>query len=982
MLKRTLISFLITTFLLIGSILFSFFYFERSQQLIIHSLSLKEVLNQKLNKYISNKINDKNFNIDVADIVFLEPKWPNLLRIELNDIKLETQNQKENSNIKLVELGFSYNDLVNNIFSKDREISLNYFNLNDLTLNGHLEKENFTPGPLLTMLLSINNDLIKKKNVKEIWKNPISIGNINFLLLDSRNQLKQRNIIINCTNVSISKHINKLRTINLNCKDDNKVQFSVRGEFGEKYNKFNGKIENMNNDIFQEIFYDVNKVNLIKNLNINLNGSYHFITDKNFKLEILNFFSEGSYINFINKRNNKSILKSKFNGEMSWKQKDNLLNFKNVSIAGEAIGAGSLDLSSQEGAVELKIKKLTLKSFQEKLISSQNYIEQFIAFAGIGDYLGSINSGSFNGVVVNLNFSFEKKIKFTNIEGYSAFENIVIQHDNDFFKKISGVISGNFKFEVFFENNKIIDNESWMEMNINASKGALYFKERNFNYKFDRANIKLKIIEDNYEISNAIFIKNKEIEYNFQNIKIEKNNIKHGYLKINNNQFVSNLLKQRLNIDLFGDTEFIFSLQGNLKNLDFKLDLYSDLLGSFFNSNLLNIRKNKNIPGSFKSEINFENGSLKNLKEIVLQIDNNTYSIESVLFNNNSFSKIALKNIKAKQLILNEVDVSIVDGDINLLISGKEIDLSGLKNNIKNKSIIEKNIIFDITADKIIFDHKIVLSGNIQGTFNKSVFESIAYGQMWLGKSSLLESGKLNMFINNKESKLNGIGLTGGAETKIKLIKKDNNYPHVTFETTDGGKLLKALGFTPNIRSGEMKIEIDFLNNSYNQYEGIIESKNFSLINAPGFINSLSILSFSGIQSIITGEGVFFNKGQAKIFVKNNVFNFDKLYLSSESLGISARGKLNLKNQFIDLRGSVAPIKLISQIISLVPAVGELITGLKKEGLFAGQFKMEGPIRKPNISLNTLSFAPGILRNIFSEDWLDNNNFFVKNNSN
>ena len=38
----------------------------------------------------------------------------------------------------------------------------------------------------------------------------------------------------------------------------------------------------------------------------------------------------------------------------------------------------------------------------------------------------------------------------------------------------------------------------------------------------------------------------------------------------------------------------------------------------------------------------------------------------------------------AYALILNEVDFSIVDRDINLLISGKEIDLSGLKNNIKN----------------------------------------------------------------------------------------------------------------------------------------------------------------------------------------------------------------------------------------------------------------------------------------------------------
>ncbi|MDC0094156.1 AsmA-like C-terminal region-containing protein, partial [Alphaproteobacteria bacterium] len=297
-------------------------------------------------------------------------------------------------------------------------------------------------------------------------------------------------------------------------------------------------------------------------------------------------------------------------------------------------------------------------------------------------------------------------------------------------------------------------------------------------------------------------------------------------------------------------------------------------------------------------------------------------------------------------------------------------------------SIIDKKIIFDITADKIMFDPNIVLSGNIEGIIEKSVFKSIAYGQMWLGESSLLESGKLNIFVNNKVSKLKGVGLTGGAETKVELIKYNNNYPQVIFDTIDGGKLLKVLGFTPNIRSGKMKIEINFLNDSYDQYEGIIDSHNFSLINAPGFINSLSILSFSGIKSIIIGEGVFFNKGHAKIYVKDNIFNFDKLYLSSESLGITARGKLNLKDQILNIRGSVAPIRLISKIISLVPALGELITGLKKEGLFAGQFKMMGSIEKPKISLNTLSFAPGILRNLFSKDWLDKNNFFVKNKAN
>ena len=209
------------------------------------------------------------------------------------------------------------------------------------------------------------------------------------------------------------------------------------------------------------------------------------------------------------------------------------------------------------------------------------------------------------------------------------------------------------------------------------------------------------------------------------------------------------------------------------------------------------------------------------------------------------------------------------------------------------------------------------------------------------------------------------------------MQKKINDFPSLIFDTSNGGKLLDALGFTQNIKSGDMKININFLNNEYDDYEGRIKSKKFSIINAPGIINSLSILSFSGIGSIITGEGVFFDKGEVNINVKKNNFNFDKLYLTSESLGITARGNFNLEKNSIYMTGSVAPIKLISKILSVVPAVGELLTGLKKEGLFAGQFEMKGKMENPEIKLNTMSFAPGILRDLFSEDWLDNKNFFI-----
>ena len=104
MLKKVIISFLITFFILTGSILFTFVYSERAQQLIIKTLNLKQDINQILEEYISNKVNDKNIRLKVKDIKFLEPRWPNLIRFELNDVDISTQNQKDNSNIKLIEL--------------------------------------------------------------------------------------------------------------------------------------------------------------------------------------------------------------------------------------------------------------------------------------------------------------------------------------------------------------------------------------------------------------------------------------------------------------------------------------------------------------------------------------------------------------------------------------------------------------------------------------------------------------------------------------------------------------------------------------------------------------------------------------------------------------------------------------------------------------------------------------------------------------
>ena len=58
--------------------------------------------------------------------------------------------------------------------------------------------------------------------------------------------------------------------------------------------------------------------------------------------------------------------------------KRKIIKFKNISFAKQSVGSGSLDFLSQKGFVELKFKKLELKSIKKNQTAHQNYIKQFI----------------------------------------------------------------------------------------------------------------------------------------------------------------------------------------------------------------------------------------------------------------------------------------------------------------------------------------------------------------------------------------------------------------------------------------------------------------------------------------------------------------------------------------------------------------------------------------------------------------------------
>ncbi len=996
--KFFLISFLILSLLIVGSISALIFYPDRTQNFIIDTLNLETQLNKKVKNFISRKINDGNINVDIKKIKILKPKWPILLRFELNDVSFYSIKQKRKSKIKIIKLGFSYDDFLTNLFTDNNDIQLSYIKFQDLTLNVIIEKDKFLTGPLLKIFSLINkNNFQAKTSLKKILNSKIVIGKINLEIINNRDLTKEEFLAIECENVILSKTIHKTRYLDMDCNKGKEKFFSLRADLNKDYNNFSGKIKNVNTDFLLGSLLNENFKFLEKELNSQLNGSYSVKTNKDFAIQNVNFTSEESVLNFKNIEGKKN-LKTSLNGTFSWEKKKNILQFYDIILGQNLVATGEIDLISQKGFSDFSIKKISVKD-------TKNYLREFLNYyhspaeLNLSKISHKFRGGNLKNLNINVKFSFFEEFVVEEIIGSLIFSNTRFEYNDEVFKKLFSTISGDFGFKLKPQK----PDNSLFEVNLNATDGFL-FVNNHIKYQFSKATVSGQFYDGDFLISKADFFKNSNLEYIIHNVRIRKHEIyiekaeqilknkeqliirnttingmkvTKGTLKIKNNANVSSYIKSKFNIELIGNTELDFFLTGDLKKFNFNFKLSSNLKNSFLEINYLDLIKKKNTKSSFETEISLIEGKISFLKNTYLTIDSKTYKIGLIEFDKENINKFLIKDIVTPDMNIDKLQLN--NGNkLNIQASGKKINLLSLNKNLRNKTNLTKDIILDLTADLIKLNSKISLTGNLKGVIKGSLFKSIAYGKISLGGASLLDNGKFEIYSDSEISKLEGIGLVGGAETKINFQKQINKFPILMFDTSNGGKLLNALGFTENIKSGDMKINIKFLSDQYDQYEGRINSKNFNIINAPGIINSLSILSFSGIRSIITGEGVFFDKGEANIKVKNKNFNFDKLYLTSESLGIAAKGNFNLEKNSIQMTGSVAPIKLISKILSVVPAVGELLTGLKKEGLFAGQFEMKGLIENPEIKLNTMSFAPGILRDLFSEDWFENNNFFIK----
>ena len=297
-----------------------------------------------------------------------------------------------------------------------------------------------------------------------------------------------------------------------------------------------------------------------------------------------------------------------------------------------------------------------------------------------------------------------------------------------------------------------------------------------------------------------------------------------------------------------------------------------------------------------------------------------------------------------------------------------QIDLVPLRRNL---GIGEgRPVSFDILADQIFVGDGITLSGHVTGTkAGGGGGEASFSGNLIYNKKPLINESELQLSFGKGGDFVNGVGVIGGAETTLTYTAADGKVPELTLASENGGGTLKGLRVTDTIRSGEMFLKTRFID-GYDNFDTNMRITNFSVVEAPAAVRAFSVLAPIGLYNLVEGEGTGFAWGEAVIEKRGSEVILRQVTGRGQAVSVAFVGKYDRSTRIVDVSGNLVPASFLSQIIGVIPLVGEILTGIDKAGLFVTQFRVKGDVDDPDTSVTPASIVPGLLRDLFSPSWI------------
>jgi hypothetical protein len=210
-------------------------------------------------------------------------------------------------------------------------------------------------------------------------------------------------------------------------------------------------------------------------------------------------------------------------------------------------------------------------------------------------------------------------------------------------------------------------------------------------------------------------------------------------------------------------------------------------------------------------------------------------------------------------------------------------------------------------------------------------------------------------------------GRLGARAPFLAQIFADRGGRRFTGSSDDAGELLRGLDYVGSVQGGRLSVQAQYDDAQPDRpLVGTANIEQFRIRDAPAFGKLLQAMTLYGLVEVVQGPGLGFTRLVAPFRLTDSALELTDARAFSQSLGLTAKGRLDLDAQTIDLQGTIVPAYFFNTLLGRIPLVGRLFSPERGGGVFAASYALHGPLADPNVSVNPLAaLTPGFLRGLF-----------------
>jgi hypothetical protein len=190
---------------------------------------------------------------------------------------------------------------------------------------------------------------------------------------------------------------------------------------------------------------------------------------------------------------------------------------------------------------------------------------------------------------------------------------------------------------------------------------------------------------------------------------------------------------------------------------------------------------------------------------------------------------------------------------------------------------------------------------------------------------------------------------------------------HLTLTAANAGDLLRALDVTDTMQDGNLTIDGTYDDaKTGHPLNGRADLKEFRIARAAGLGKLLQAMTLYGLVDVLRGSGLAFAELVAPFTLSDDVLELTDARAFSASLGLTAKGRIDIDAGTADLQGTIVPEYIFNSLLGYMPLVGRLFSPERGGGLFAASYSLRGKLDDPDVTVNPLAaLTPGFLRGLF-----------------